>query len=119
MQDTMQIINLEEGLSRIRGNKALYVKMLGMFLDNKEIGLFEKNLAENDLAQAADIAHAIKGMTGNLSLISLSAVSSDLIDSLRKGVRDQALIDRYDNILDETFKQVRALKQRLESELGI
>ena len=110
-------INLEEGLSRIRGNKALYARMLGMFLDNKEAGMLEESLAGGDLAGAGHIAHAIKWMTGNLSLTLLFETSTALMESLHEGKRDEAIISAYRDALEKTIEKAAQLKGQLEAEL--
>lgn len=119
MQENIPCINLDDGLKRIRGNKKLYVKMLDMFLENKEAEMLERSLADNKLEEAADIAHAIKGMTGNLSLLRLSDVSNELMESLKGGKRDEHLIALYREALEKTTEQARVVKRELEAELGL
>ena len=63
-----EYIDTAEGLARIRGNEKIYARMLGLFQQSEEFGKFEEAIASGDMNAAADVAHAIKGMTGNLSL---------------------------------------------------
>ena len=79
-------INIKEGLSRVRDNKKLYRRMLGMFLENGEFASMEDYLAQKDYPKAADSAHAIKGMTGNLSLTAVFNLSAKMMEDLRQGI---------------------------------
>jgi len=117
MDDMIPYINLAEGLGRIRGNKALYVKMLGMFLGSKEVHMLEKSLlaAENP-EEAADLAHTVKGLTGNLSLTALYETSNALMVALKAGKWDDTLTEQYRQALEKTLERTTELKQRLEAE---
>ncbi len=99
-------IDIESGLSRVRGNKVLFKKMLQMFLASTEFEKFDACLASGDIAGAGDVAHAIKGMTGNLSLTALFEVSSTLMQQLRDGVADDTLISEYRDVLKNTIDEV-------------
>ena len=114
-----QYINLAEGLGRIRGNKKLYVMMLGMFLNGKEADALEKNLERGDITAAHESVHAIKGVTGNLSFTALFAISSALMDSFKVGKRDETMIEDFRETFKKTVEYATTLKGELEAELGI
>jgi HPt (histidine-containing phosphotransfer) domain-containing protein len=99
-------IDMETGLGRVRGNAVIYKKMLGMFLNSKEFGAFEEALAANDYPKAADVAHAIKGLTGNLALTPLFEESTKLMNQLKEGKFDEAAVQNYRGILTETRSAV-------------
>ena len=88
-------INLSEGLARVRDNKKLFRRMLGMFLDSEEFAAMDSYLSQKDYAKAADSAHAIKGMTGNLSLTALFTTSTTLMEELRQGIASEATEAAY------------------------
>ena len=115
MQERMPYINLEDGLKRVRGNKALYAKMLALFLGNKEMDMLEEKLAGGDLEGAAAVAHAIKGMTGNLSLTELFAASTALLESLSSGRREEDLIARYREAAQKTLEAAKELEAELKA----
>jgi HPt (histidine-containing phosphotransfer) domain-containing protein len=102
-------IDLETGLGRVRGNSVIYKKMLGMFLNSKEFDAFEDALTANDYQKAADVAHAIKGLTGNLALTPLFEESTKLMNHLRAGSYDEAILRNYRTILTETRAEVRKM----------
>ena len=96
------LINQEEGLGRVRGNKALYKRMLSMFIDTKDAEQLDVFLEQGNLEEASHSSHAIKGIAGNLSLIDLFAISDKLTEELRKNIKDEATIAEFHDILAET-----------------
>ena len=97
-----QYIDVEQGLGRVRGNKALYKRMLNMFIESKEIGEFETHIESGNCDEASKSAHAIKGIAGNLALTRLFDLSSDLVEELRHGIIDEKNIDDYHDALEKT-----------------
>ena len=114
-QEYMKYINVDEALVRMRGNKKLYVKMLDLFLSVNEFTQFEEAIKQGDLNKAADVAHAIKGMTGNLSLTALFEQSEILMRQLRQGELDQNLIADYRDSYTITLGFVEKVKNELEA----
>ena len=107
--DELKYIDMETGLSRVRGNTAIFKKMLGMFLNSKEFGALEESIAQKDISKAADVAHAIKGLTGNLALTPLFEESTKLMNQLREGNYDEATLANYRKILTETRSEVERI----------
>ena len=107
--DEHKYIDMEAGLGRVRGNAVIFKKMLGMFLGSKEFTAFEEALTANDYPKAADVAHAIKGLTGNLSLTPLFEESTKLMNQLREGSCDEATLQNYRSILTATRTEVEKI----------
>ena len=101
-QDIKQYLDLESGLARVGGNQVIFKKMLQMFSNSQEFLSFEESLAAQDYNKAADLAHAIKGMTGNLSLVKVYETSSVLMQQLRSGIPDATLLAEYRDALEKT-----------------
>lgn len=116
MPDTVYI-DLEAGLARIRGNKKIYLRMLGLFVNSPEFAKLEEALAAGDNAAAGDVAHAIKGMSGNLDLPQVFRLSADLMNQLRQGEAEPATLAEYREALDATLEEVKAVMAKLEEEL--
>ena len=106
MNDNLYI-DVEEGLARVRGNKSLYIKMLNMLLNSKEFDAFEISLANNDYEEAGNVAHGIKGMTGNLSLSLLFKYSTELMNQLRNGAPNEDTVAVYRETFINTKKAVQ------------
>lgn len=83
-------VNVEEALDRFMGNGALYEKMLGKLTaavrDVQVLPCFEAG----DNEAALENAHALKGVTGNLSVTPLYKGYTDIVDELRAGNPDKA-----------------------------
>ena len=90
-----QYIDLKSALPRVMGNQTIYQKMLNMFLDSTEFAALEEELEKGDYAKAGDVAHAIKGMTGNLGFVMLFETSTQFMNELRAGTFDPATADAY------------------------
>lgn len=89
-------INLEEGLKRMMGNEALYVKCLKMFLPQAQGSKLPELLAAGDIEEAIKDVHNLKGVTGNLSLNGLYEIYNEVLTRLRSGETDgvKELVDR-------------------------
>ena len=109
-----QYIDIEQGLSRVRGNKSLYKRMLSMFIESKEISEFEKQINNGESEEASKTAHAIKGISGNLALSVLFDLSSDLVEELRNGVIDEKNIADYHDALEKTLIAVNEAITQLD-----
>jgi HPt (histidine-containing phosphotransfer) domain-containing protein len=98
-------IDIESALARMRGNKTLYAKMLGLFFAGNDLTELEAAVAENALDKAQSIAHAIKGVAGNLSLTALYDESAALMQTLRRGELDPQRFEEF----CETYSETRSL----------
>ena len=85
--DTLPGISVAEGLARLNGNSRLYRELIITFGRDKECRAEEiaQALAENDLLRIHEIAHAIKGVAGNLCAHGLWTVAENLSDAALKG----------------------------------
>ena len=88
-------IDLESGLGRLRGNKKLYKRMLGMLKVSEDFAAFEAGIAAGDMQRAEAHIHSIKGMTGNLSLTALFDLSAALNAQLRDGAYSLTTLEEY------------------------
>lgn len=75
--------NTEEGLTRCFGNEALYLRLVSTIPDEKHFDNLDRALKANDLAEAFEAAHALKGVLGNLSLTPLYEPMSEITELLR------------------------------------
>lgn len=101
-------VNLESGLARLRGNAALYRRMLGIFLNGEELGAFEDAIAQEDFRRASEAAHALKGMAGNLSLDIVAKYADILTESLRKGGYEPDDLAAYREAVEKTRGYIEA-----------
>ncbi len=116
MREINRFVDMDGALARMRGNKKLYRRMLGMFLASEEFAALEAALASGDYARAADVSHAIKGMVGNLSMPALFEASTLLNAQLKSGAPDEAAVRDYDAAYQATREHVEALAAQIDAE---
>ena len=101
-------VNTKEGLSRCMNNEKFYFRMLGMGLKNASFDKLENLLAEGNLEEAFEQAHAIKGVVGNLAITPIYDKIADITESLRaKKDLDYVAI----------YKPVKSLRDELMAQL--
>ena len=90
----LNLKNLEEfgadtktGLSRCAENEALYLRLVGITVQELSKGELGEALAAGDLEKAYHIAHKLKGGVNNLALTPIAAPLCELTDLLRNGCR--------------------------------
>ncbi|MCX7897765.1 MAG: response regulator [Rhodocyclaceae bacterium] len=84
--------DLQAGLARTRGKWDAYRALLEMFVANHgdDLKRLTMLIGDNDWAAAEQVAHALKGVAGNLGAVALSAYASGLHEALR-GRRPEAV----------------------------
>lgn len=107
-EETNLLIDVDEGLARVRGNQMIYRKMLGLFLQSTEFDELEAALGKQDYPKAQQLAHTIKGMTGNLSLTRIFLLSTQLMTQLKDGPPNDATLADYRAALEATKTAVEA-----------
>ena len=102
--------NIDEGLERFMGNASLYERMLrtlpGM-LRKTDVG---EAFASGDTKDAEEKAHALKGVTGNLSITPLYEAYTKVVDLLRAGQDAQAKAV-YDEMIPVQEKVMECIEQ--------
>ena len=75
--------DVDKGLSRCANNEALYLRLVGITVQDLSSGALGEALAAGDLDQAFAIAHKLKGGVNNLALTPISAPLGELTELLR------------------------------------
>jgi len=85
---TLDGFNLEEGVKRVGGDRALYRRLLLQFHDHSAgaAGAIRDALSTGDRARAKAEVHTLKGVAGTLSAKELYAAAQVLESALRKNV---------------------------------
>ncbi len=80
-------LDTADGLSRVAGNRKLYVKLLRQFLEQEGVVLAQISAAliQNDLALAERLAHTLKGVAGNIGAKSVQAAAGAVEKRIRDG----------------------------------
>lgn len=85
-------IDIDSGVERFMGNEALYEKFLHRFADDKSYFELTDALSKGDCEAAFNAAHTLKGVSGNLSLITLQKLVCEQVECLRIGNLDAAVL---------------------------
>lgn len=83
-------VDIEDGLKRLNKNEALYTRLLGTFVKTMKAKVISPDFDANDCTEAIEIAHAIKGTAGNLSITPVYEAYSKIVDLLRAGQPEEA-----------------------------
>ncbi|MBQ6976518.1 MAG: Hpt domain-containing protein [Selenomonadaceae bacterium] len=76
-------VDTKEGLTRCMNNQKFYFRMISMGLSNDSFEKLGKALEENNLDEAFEAAHALKGVLGNLALTPIYKPLSEMTEMLR------------------------------------
>ena len=75
--------NTEEGLGRCMGNEALYLRLVATIPAEKNCDKLKTSIESNNLDEAFDAVHALKGALGNLALTPMFDMAVKITEPLR------------------------------------
>ena len=78
-------IDVDDALGRLMGSEALLGRLLGKFLQDDNYRKLLVAAQENDADAALAAAHALKGVSGNLSITALFEVTTRQCELIRAG----------------------------------
>ncbi|MDR1703806.1 MAG: hypothetical protein LBS19_03865 [Clostridiales bacterium] len=112
-------IDVEEGLGRTMNNKKLYAKLLNTFIKNTMESALLAAIGEKNLEAALSTAHAIKGVTANLSLLRLRYYITWLERELKTDGLDAAAFTGAENDrIKEYMQETAASAERTAAKLS-
>lgn len=105
-------INTEELLSRLMGSEALLERLLGKFLADDGLDRLVAASRADDPAEGLAAAHAIKGMSGNLSMTRIFDITSRQCELIRADDWEgaKALVPELVDAYDEVSSAIRAAR---------
>ncbi|MGF1865379.1 ATP-binding protein [Enterovibrio norvegicus] len=113
MLDKIPGINLSEGVQRLGGNKAKYLKILSLFLTSQATAM-EQLLTSEDTAEKAILAHSCKGAGSNIGATEIADYACGLEEKYNTGEEVSendvlalksmivSAIDVFDEIISQT-----------------
>ena len=75
--------DVEDGLARCMNNEEFYLRMINLGLSDERFEALGVALRESDKDKAFEMAHALKGVVGNLALTPIYQPISELTELLR------------------------------------
>lgn len=110
-------IETESGLDRVRGNEALYAKLLGKFAADcmRDKALLTELIDDNRFSDATPVAHSLKGIAGNLGAERLHQIVMQMEASFQQNQKAssrlvgefEAEVDRVVKSIQEAFPQTK------------
>jgi two-component system sensor histidine kinase/response regulator len=80
-------LDVDDGLTRVAGNRRLYLRLLRQFLDQEVDAprAIDEALSHGDSALAERLAHTVKGVAGNLGAHGVQQAAAALEKAIREG----------------------------------
>jgi len=99
-------VDVDDALKRVGGNKGLFIKLLGRFIDGNHLEALEGAVSGGDMEAAARFAHTLKGVSSNLSLVKVATLSADFEHALKTGGDHTALFNELKEAYDMTVVKI-------------
>lgn len=96
--------DVKEGVSRCLNDESFYLDLVKSVIPDTRIDELEGYLAAKDLDKAFEVAHALKGMYGNISITPIYEPISEMTELLRA---------RKDVDYSELLEKAKSRKQEL------
>lgn len=77
--------NVQEGLERCMNNESFYLRMVRIAQQDQKIATLAPLVEAKSYHEAFEVAHALKGVFGNLALTPLTEPVSEITEHLRYG----------------------------------
>ena len=96
---------IEDGLTRLRGNKKLYSTLLSSFQRNELYNQVREHISARAYEQAAQSAHALKGIAANIELVEVNRLIADAEATLKTGAPPpEPLLDELATVYARTME---------------
>ena len=98
---------VEEGLQRCMNNANFYLMLVNKGLKDEDIANLKVAISSGDLQKGFEVAHAMKGVYGNLALTPLFVPASEICEHLRN--KDEIDYAPLLNEIEKVYLQIKAL----------
>jgi len=99
-------IDVDDALKRVGGNMGLYKRLLGRFIEGNHFEALDSAIQKGDFEEAERMAHTLKGVGANLSLIKLTAVSTELEQLIKNSQDYTACLANLKQAYDVTLEKI-------------
>ena len=104
-----EYINADDALSRIGGSVSLYKRLLGRFIDGNHYDKLEQTLQEGNMEEGALQVHSLKGVSANLSLTKISALTVQMEQLLKDGADFSACLGELKQAYSTTAEMIQEM----------
>ena len=101
-----EYIDINDALSRIGENMSLYKRLLCRFLEENYYEGLIKVLQNGNIEDSARQAHSLKGVSANLSLKKIRAISSELEQLIKNGADYSVCLAELKSAYDITVEKI-------------
>ena len=101
--------DIHDTKDRFLNNASFYAKHLDRCLKDPSFSELKKYLQENDIQNAFETAHSLKGMTGNLGLTPIYNLLIKITEPLRAGQID-GMLELY-SLLEKELEKTRKVAE--------
>lgn len=108
-------VDVQEGIKRFSGKKEIYEKYLYKFPENEYYERLEVALLKGEKEEAFQAAHALKGMTGNLSMNTLYEALKPVVEALRGEADFQVAREQMDKVREQYQSVLSAIEKSYSS----
>lgn len=96
--------NVTEGVSRCLNDESFYIDLVKSVIPDTRLDELEQYIAGKDLDKAFEVAHALKGMYGNISITPIYEPVCEMTELLR---------ERKDTDYSALLAEAKAQKEKL------
>lgn len=122
LPDNIPGVDISEGLSRVGGNKSLYLKLLLDFASGYQpyAANIRKAISENKIEEARRLAHTLKGVAGNISANEIFILSEQLEKALIPAKPEDctALLDALDTALKSVVEALEVVRDEKQADVS-
>ncbi|WP_170285900.1 PAS domain S-box protein [Propionivibrio limicola] len=90
-------LDIDNGLTRVRGSEEKYVRVVTLFLNGHERDgdKLADALADDDMKAAEQLAHSLKGSAGLIGATTVAELATSLLDAIRAGEGRDEIVERH------------------------
>ena len=101
-----EYVDLNDAVSRIGGNTSLYKRLLSRFLEGNHYEAIKSALQTGDMEEAARQAHSLKGVSANLSLVKIRAITVELEQLIKDNADYAASLAELEQAFSATTEKI-------------
>ena len=106
-------VDVDDAMRRLNNNQALYQRLLNTFTKTIQEYQVQPDFDGSNYSEIIEKAHAIKGTSGNLSIMPIYESYTKIVDLLRKDDPESAR-DEIKNILPVQEKIIDCIKKYMQ-----
>ncbi len=106
-------LDLASARQRFLGNRALFEKFLFRFPEDQNYAKMMEAVRENQMEEAFNAAHTLKGVCGNLSLSKLYEKSAEITEKFRaEQMPEKEELEALEHTYQETLELVASIREK-------